>query len=188
MKKVCDVQPITYYGIHVIPEGRLYTFKKAYKGESINSFYVTPTTQRISSSDHGLKIFESIVADIHNLAGYLSAATLPVSNMARQYFTFNMSIFKNGCSYSMFTSEFLSWASTIEVPVFTSPDKAQEFLVDVIRILHMSDEYLEFDAIANSRISRPEAELEIVSLTQNEVLNLSQAQTIVVNPYVPAFF
>lgn len=186
MKKICDVQPITYYAVHVIPESRLYTFRRHYKGEPINSFYVTQSTPRLNSSDYNLKIFESIVMDIHNLAGYLSAATLPMSNMAKQYFTFNMSIFKNGCSYSMFTSEFLSWAETIEVPVFTSAERAQEFLVDELRILHMENSYLEFEY--NGRTSREPAELEIVSLTQDEVLQLSHVKTIVVNTYVPAFF
>ena len=186
MNKVCDVSPITYYAIHVIPESRLYTFKKTYKGEPVYSFHLQPMSPMINNYDPNLKIFESIVKDIHNIFNNVSLLSSVISNTTSWYFTFNMSIFKDGCSYSTYNSDFMAWASLIDIPIFTSAEKAKEFLVDQLRIINMANTYIEFQG--NNKVEWNASELEIVSLTQSDVLQLSKSKTLVVNPYVPAFF
>lgn len=187
MIKVCDVPDITYYAIHVIPESRLYTFKKQYKLQPMGNCYPSLLSQS-GSNDFRFKVFDDMIKDMQTISNSVGMLSHLVSTLAANAFTFNMSIFKNGCSYSMFTSEFISWATLIDLPVFTSADKAKEFLVDELRILHMSNTYLEYDATTSVRLPRIPAELEIVSLTQDEVSDLSRSHTVVVNPYLPAFF
>jgi hypothetical protein len=183
---VCDVGNIEYYGIFVVSDARLYEFKRVLKLETQNPYFGLVNYCQLLH-DPKFKFYDDLATTIQAIIDNLVALNSSLQTEGKFSRTFNMSFLTHKKHISMFDVEFVSASHSMVYPFFTSQDKAKEFLVDITRIIHGSDVYVEFDRSGHI-IKRQPAELSIVRYSLTELENLSELYTIVINPYVPVFF
>jgi hypothetical protein len=184
---VCDVPSIEYYGIFVIPESRLYEFNRNYNlGNNIPTSKYLSELNGVNTPSNGVIPLMDRAFSVMNQLHLASQMTDIFLQNEFKRNTHGMSFIDKGKFISMQDLEFSSAASRSKIPLFTSKEKALEFLIDVPRILFSSDSYIEFRH--GNPISRVAEELSIVKFTLDKVIELSATETLVINPYVPGFF
>jgi hypothetical protein len=187
MIPVCDVPSIEYYGIFVIPESRLYEFKREYKiGQNLpNLPYINELNVGTTPSNGVFPLIDRAFFILNQLNTNLQQANVFINNEFLRN-THGMSFIDKGKFISMQNLELSRVAIKANIPLFTSKEKALEFLIDVPRILNASDSYMEFRN--STTVRRVAEELSIVKFTLDKVIELSATETLVINPYVPGFF
>lgn len=188
MNKVSDVEEPIFYSIHCIPEARLIKFRRAYRiGPTNISFYPANPALPATISNPQFTYLDQLTNAINIIHNNLSMLSSTVNMMIAysQRDNNDMTIYRQHCSLSVTDSTFISWANAIDFVVFTTIEKAKTFLVDVMRMENVLVYREHF--IGGGRTFDP-SELEIVSLTFDDVLQMSENQVVAVNPYVPAFF
>lgn len=179
MTTVADVPAPEYFGIFYIPESRMYEFHRQFRlfnNQTMLSGASPPT------SKHGtIPVWPQLCAFMDNVNAFMYTM-----NEATKKFTFGTSIMHNGKSISMLDYSFTTLFP--KVPLFTSKEKALEFLLDVTRILDSS--FITcYAEVRYGKVNRIEPEeLVIVKWPIDKVLSLSTTEAFLINPYVPAFF
>lgn len=187
MIPVCDVPGIEYYGIFVIPESRLYEFNREYKiGNQIPIPQYISDLNGITTPSNGVVPLIDRALSILNQMNAMNSVLGSFIQNEFKHNTHGMSFLIKGKFISMQDWEYSQSANKTKIPLFTSKEKAIEFLIDVPRILQSATNYLEFrHGIGIPRVAE---ELSIVKFSLDKVIELSATETLVINPYVPGFF
>lgn len=177
MTTVADVPAPEYFGIFYIPESRMYEFHRQFKlfDQAMLTYMGSP-----QSTNGAIPTVDELCRSMSTVSDFMATV-----NNASKRLTLGTSIFFKGKSISSLDFEFLTLFP--KVPLFTSKEKALEFLLDVTRILNSAfiTEYAEIRYGGVHKIF-PE-ELVIVKWPISKVLEVSQTEALLINPYVPAF-
>lgn len=171
-----NVKPPEYFGIFYIPEARMYEFHK--KFELFNKPMLSSASPPVNTTNGTFPLVDQLCAFAHNTNMFMYDM-----NNAVKHCTFGTSIVYNEKFIS--TLDYAFFSLFPKIPLFSSSEKAFEFLLDVSRLLDGTS-YVEFRYGSVKKIL-PE-ELMVVSWPIDKVLSVSKTEALLINPYVPAFF
>lgn len=188
MISVRDVPDQEYYGILVVSEARMLEFNRTFlfplyfpTQMSVPSQY--PTGQHTAGV---IPMLDNTINQVQGILAQQSSLHFFLDGFFRRA-TFGTSVVKDGVFYGLRDNNSGALITSARVPLFTSSDKAIEFLLDCSRILHSSfnPDYVEFSKMGAVR--RVAKELEIVKWPVEKVIEVSRSEPLVINPYVPAY-
>lgn len=179
-----ELNDFELYGLYVIPESRLYQFKKSY-----NIFFTySPTLpQNFQSMSHpDIPYLSEIDRQLASQASALATTFYNLEQNNRFLNTCGMVLMDAHSTKSMWYSDYVDTAKHVNYVFFTSKEKAISFLIDITKIFGC--QYITEYSITGIQHTWLPAEIALITMTHKEVSDLSCHGVVAINPYVPAFF
>lgn len=193
-KDYYDLSEPMFYRLFVISESRYYEFKKPTSFFSFLENFVShyfdsyKITSNFISSNGAMPPLDALSYQVQFLAHETLNSSSFWFQMISSQFTFGTSLLSNGQFLASVDSYFVSEITKAYNPLFTSKEKAQEFLLDLTRMFQVTSftQYIEY-SLSGIKLHNF-SDVVVVPISISNSIIESKITPFVINPYVPAYF